>query len=124
MGTVHYAPACSVASTTVPIQEPQPACFCKFLARLLAQRRFVDLAAKTKREFARFDFLRIAQLHFDGNVADHRQPVAVIDDPVHVLDQENDDSIRKEAMNAGCIAYLRKPFAPHLLLDALGKAVA
>ena len=26
---------------------------------------FVDLGAKTKRNFARFDLLRIAQLHFD-----------------------------------------------------------
>ena len=88
MGTVHHAPACSVASTTVPIQEPQPACFCKCLARPLVQRRFVDLTAKTKREFGRFDFLRIAQLHFDRYRADHRQPVAVINDALHMLDEE------------------------------------
>jgi len=36
----------------------------------------------------------------------------------------DDDATRKEAMDAGCVAYLRKPFATHLLLDALGKAVA
>ena len=36
----------------------------------------------------------------------------------------DDDATRKEAMNAGCVAYLKKPFAPHLLLDALKKAVA
>jgi CheY-like chemotaxis protein len=35
----------------------------------------------------------------------------------------DDDATRHEAMEAGCIAYLKKPFAPHLLLDALGKAV-
>jgi hypothetical protein len=34
---------------------------------------------KNKRKFARFDFLRIAQLHFDGNGADDRHPVAVVD---------------------------------------------
>jgi hypothetical protein len=44
------------------------------------QRRRIDFAAKTKRKFARFDFLRIAQLHFDGNGADDRHPVVVIDD--------------------------------------------
>jgi hypothetical protein len=26
-------------------------------------------------------------------------------------------------VDAGCIAYLKKPFAPQLLLDALGKAM-
>jgi len=52
------------------------------------QRRFVDLTAKTKREFARFDFLRIGQLHFDRYRADHRQPVAVINDALHMLDEE------------------------------------
>jgi CheY-like chemotaxis protein len=36
---------------------------------------------------------------------------------------DSDDATRKEAMDAGCIAYLKKPFAPQLLLDALGKSV-
>jgi hypothetical protein len=40
--------------------------------------------AKTKRKFARFDFLRLADLHFDGNGA----PVAVIDDALHLLQQK------------------------------------
>jgi hypothetical protein len=44
------------------------------------QRRFVNFSAKTKIKFARFDFSRIAQLHFDGNGADDRHPVVVIDD--------------------------------------------
>jgi DNA-binding response OmpR family regulator len=34
----------------------------------------------------------------------------------------DDDATRKEAVDAGCIAYLRKPFAPQLLLDAIRKA--
>jgi FixJ family two-component response regulator len=34
----------------------------------------------------------------------------------------DDDATRKEAMATGCIAYLRKPFAPNLLLDAMAKA--
>jgi hypothetical protein len=36
----------------------------------------------------------------------------------------DDDAIRNEATNVGCVADLRKPFAPNLLLDAVGKAVA
>jgi CheY-like chemotaxis protein len=36
----------------------------------------------------------------------------------------DDDATRKEAMEIGCVAYLKKPFPSQLLLDALGKAVA
>jgi FixJ family two-component response regulator len=43
--------------------------------------------------------------------------------PVIFMTAVDDDATRKEAMEAGCIAYLKKPFAPNLLLDALGKAV-
>jgi FixJ family two-component response regulator len=44
--------------------------------------------------------------------------------PVIFMTAIDDDATRKEAMAAGCIAYLKKPFAPQLLLDALGKAIA
>jgi FixJ family two-component response regulator len=40
-----------------------------------------------------------------------------------LIDIHLDDATRNEAMNAGCIAYLRKPFASHVLLDAISKAV-
>jgi len=36
----------------------------------------------------------------------------------------DDEAARREAMDAGCIAYLRKPFEGHVLLDAIWKAVA
>ena len=42
--------------------------------------------------------------------------------PVIFMTAIDDDATRKEAKDAGCIAYLRKPFAPHLLLDAISKA--
>lgn len=45
------------------------------------------------------------------------------DCPVIFMTAIDDDATRKEAINAGCVAYLKKPFAPHLLLDALGRAV-
>ena len=44
--------------------------------------------------------------------------------PVIFMTAIDDDATRNGAMEAGCIAYLKKPFAPQLLLDALGKAVA
>jgi FixJ family two-component response regulator len=44
--------------------------------------------------------------------------------PVIFMTAIDDDATRKEALDAGCIAYLRKPFAPQLLLDAINKAAA
>jgi FixJ family two-component response regulator len=44
--------------------------------------------------------------------------------PVIFMTAIDDDATRNEALSAGCVAYLKKPFAPHLLLDALEKAVA
>jgi DNA-binding NarL/FixJ family response regulator len=34
----------------------------------------------------------------------------------------DDETTRNEAVDAGCIAYLRKPFAGQVLLDAIAKA--
>jgi DNA-binding NarL/FixJ family response regulator len=36
----------------------------------------------------------------------------------------DNEATRNAAMDAGCIACLRKPFASHVLLDAISKAVA
>jgi FixJ family two-component response regulator len=44
--------------------------------------------------------------------------------PIIFMTAIDEEATRNEAMEAGCSAYLKKPFAPHLLLDALGKAVA
>ena len=44
--------------------------------------------------------------------------------PVILMTAIDDDATRSEAMAAGCIAYLKKPFAPQLLLDAIAKAAA
>ena len=35
----------------------------------------------------------------------------------------DNEATRNDAMDAGCIAYLRKPFARDVLMDAIGKAV-
>jgi FixJ family two-component response regulator len=44
--------------------------------------------------------------------------------PVIFMTASDDEATRNEAMDAGCIAYLRKPFAQHVLLNAISKAVA
>lgn len=44
--------------------------------------------------------------------------------PVIFMTANDDEATRNEAVDAGCIAYLHKPFAQHVLLDAIKKAVA
>jgi len=47
-----------------------------------------------------------------------------IEVPRDLHDRERHDATRNEATDAGCIAYLRKPFAQNVLLNAISKAVA
>ena len=44
--------------------------------------------------------------------------------PVIFMTANDDEATRNEAMDAGCIAYLHKPFRQHVLLNAISKAVA
>ncbi len=44
--------------------------------------------------------------------------------PVIFMTANDDEATRNAAMNAGCVAYLQKPFAQRVLLDAIWKAVA
>jgi FixJ family two-component response regulator len=42
--------------------------------------------------------------------------------PVIFMTAFDDDETRREAASVGCVAYLRKPFAGKLLIDALAAA--
>jgi FixJ family two-component response regulator len=44
--------------------------------------------------------------------------------PVIFMTANDDEATRNEAMDAGCIAYLSKPFAQDVLLNAISKATA
>ena len=44
--------------------------------------------------------------------------------PVIFITALDDEATRKEAMEAGCVAFLRKPFLSHLLIDAIEKAAS
>ena len=44
--------------------------------------------------------------------------------PVIFMTAHDDDATRNDAVDAGCVAYLCKPFKAHDLLDAIRKAVA
>jgi FixJ family two-component response regulator len=43
--------------------------------------------------------------------------------PIIFITAIEDDATRREAMAAGCVAYLRKPFAARLLIDAIDNAM-
>ena len=44
--------------------------------------------------------------------------------PVIFMTAFDDDATRQQAQAAGCVAYLRKPFAGRLLIEAIARAVA
>jgi FixJ family two-component response regulator len=44
--------------------------------------------------------------------------------PVIFMTAHDDEATRREAVDAGCVAYLCKPFAAYDLLDAIRKAAA
>jgi len=43
--------------------------------------------------------------------------------PIIFITALDNDLIRQTALDAGCVAYLRKPFPAHLLIGAIEKAV-
>ena len=44
--------------------------------------------------------------------------------PVIFITARDDEATRREAMSAGCVAYLGKPFPGRMLIDAIMSAVA
>jgi FixJ family two-component response regulator len=42
--------------------------------------------------------------------------------PVIFMTAHDNDAIRRQALEEGCVAYLRKPFPSRLLFEAIGKA--
>jgi FixJ family two-component response regulator len=40
--------------------------------------------------------------------------------PVIFMTANDDENTRNQAMDVGCVAHLRKPFAGHVLVDAIG----
>jgi FixJ family two-component response regulator len=44
--------------------------------------------------------------------------------PVIFMTARDDDAMRRQALEEGCIAYLRKPVASRLLFEAIEKATA
>ena len=43
--------------------------------------------------------------------------------PIVFVTAIDDEAVHQQAMDAGCVAYLRKPFPAHLLISAIEKAI-
>jgi FixJ family two-component response regulator len=120
------------AQPTVMIVVDDDPGFLKSVARLLSVngfdvRTFVSAEALLDSHFAGIATCMLLDIDLGGiSGIELRRRLAAAGSscPVIFMTAIDDDVTRKEAMEAGCIAYLKKPFPPQLLLDALGKAVA
>jgi FixJ family two-component response regulator len=115
---------------TVVIVVDDNAGFLKSVARLLsvygfAIRTFSSAEALIDSDAARTAACLLLDIHLGGiSGIELRRRLAASGSkcPVIFMTAIEDDVTRNEAMQAGCTAYLRKPFTPQLLLDAITNA--
>jgi FixJ family two-component response regulator len=118
-------------STVVVVVDDDPG-FLKSVARLLsvhgfATRTFSSAEALLDNDAARTATCVLLDIHLGGISGielQRRLAAGGSNCPVIFMTAIDDDATRKEAIDVGCIAYLRKPFAPQLLLDAIREAAA
>jgi FixJ family two-component response regulator len=115
--------------TVVIVVDDDPG-FLKSVARLLSVHGF-DIRTFSSAELlldgdtARTATCLLLDIHLGGISGielQRRLAAAGSNCPVIFMTAIDDDATRKEALEAGGIAYLKKPFAPQLLLDAIAKA--
>ena len=117
---------------TVVIVVDDNAGFLKSVARLLAlngveARTFASAEALLESGSAQTATCLLLDIHLGGISGielQRRLAAAGSKCPVIFLTANDDEATRNEAVDAGCIAYLRKPFARQVLLNATRKAVA
>ena len=121
------------AQPTVVIVVDDNAGFLKGVARLLAHngiesRTFASAEALLESGSAQRATCLLLDIHLGGIAGielQRRLAASGSKCPVFFMTANDDDeATRNEAVDAGCIAYLRKPFASHVLLDAIREAVA
>jgi FixJ family two-component response regulator len=121
-----------MAQPTVVIVVDDNASLLKSVARLLAHhgidsRTFASAEALLESDGVQTATCLLLDIHLGGisGIELQRRLVASGSKcPVIFMTAHDDEATRNEAINAGCIAYLRKPFASHVLLDAIAKGVA
>ena len=121
----------AIEPTVVIVVDDNPA-FLKSVARLLsvhgfATRTFSSAEALLDSDAAPTATCMLLDIHLGGISGielQRRLAAAGSNSPIIFMTAIDDDATRTEATNAGCIAYLKKPFAPQLLLDAIREAAA
>ena len=120
------------AQQTVVIVVDDSAGLLKGVARLLAHsgiesRTFASAEAMLESGSAQTATCLLLDIHLGGISGielQRRLAASGSKCPVIFMTGNDNDATRNEAMDAGCIAYLRKPFAQNVLLNAISKAVA
>jgi FixJ family two-component response regulator len=119
------------AQPTVVIVVDDNAGFLKGVARLLAHngiesRTFASADALLESGGAQTATCLLLDIHLGGisGIELQRRLAASGSKCPVIFMTGNDEATRNDAVDAGCIAYLRKPFARDVLMDAIGKAVA
>ena len=120
-----------MARPTVVIVVDDNAGLLKSVARLLAHhgidsRTFASAEALLESDSVQTATCLLLDIHLGGisGIELQRRLAASGSKWPVIFMTASDEATRNEAMDAGCIAYLRKPFAGQVLLDAIGKAVA
>ena len=120
------------AQSTVVIVVDDDAGLLKAVARLLAHngiqsRTFASAEALIESGSTQTATCLLLDIHLGGISGielQRRLAASGSKCPVIFMTANDNEATRDDAVNAGCIAYLRKPFAAHVLLDAIGKALA
>ena len=115
---------------TIVIVVDDNAGFLKSVVRILSVHGFTTQTFSSAEALLDSDAFRTAtcmllDIHLGGISGielKRRLAASGSDCPVIFMTAIDDDATRREAMAAGCVAYLKKPFAPQLLLDAIAKA--
>ena len=121
-----------MAQRTVVIVVDDDAGLLKSVARMLAHhgidsRTFASAEALLESDSVQTATCLLLDIHLGGISGielQRRLAASGSKWPVIFMTANDNEATRNEAMDAGCIAYLRKPFASHVLLDAISKAVA
>ena len=120
------------AHPTVVIVVDDNSDFLKSVARLLtvhgfAVRTFISAEALLDNSEAQTAACLLLDIHLGGisGIELQLRLVALGSKcPVIFMTANDDAATRKAAADLGCIAYLKKPFEPEVLLDAIRKAAA
>src|SRR5436190_21969930 len=121
-----------MAQRTVVIVVDDDAGVLKSVARLLARHRIDSCTFASAEALLESDSVQTAtclllDIHLGGISGielQRRLAASGSKCPVIFMTANDGEATRNDAMDAGCIAYLRKPFARVVLMDAIGKAVA